>query len=202
MKRCMMMLLCALLGACAQVPKNGEAQPTHADGLTGRQQTKRMEQPQQTYSGEQRAEARTLPQRVDYLQQPQPDGAKSRPQPQQADSAEQPVQTDGVEVLVFHTKRRCPTCLAIERLTREVVETEFARQLADGSLTLRIVRIEAERVLAERYEVVWSSLLLVCHRQGAERVCNLTQSAFTTARAHPDRFRAKLQTEIANLLQP
>ena len=49
--------------------------------------------------------------------------------------------TDGVEVLSFHTKKRCPTCVAIEQLTREVIETEFAAQLADGSLALRVTDI-------------------------------------------------------------
>jgi hypothetical protein len=33
---------------------------------------------------------------------------------------------DCVEVLCFHGKQRCATCIAIERNTREVLEKEFA----------------------------------------------------------------------------
>ena len=101
-----------------------------------------------------------------------------------------------VEVLSFHTRRRCPTCRAIEQLTREVVSKTFARQVADSLLVLRVVEIEAEPELSERYRVAWSSLLL----QGRDTVVNLTRRAFDTARKRPEEFRATLRYEIENLL--
>ncbi|MCX4282543.1 nitrophenyl compound nitroreductase subunit ArsF family protein [Alistipes muris] len=108
--------------------------------------------------------------------------------------------TDGVEVLSFHAKKRCPTCVAIEQLTREVIETEFAAQLADGSLALRVTDITENEALANKYEIAWSSLL-VNHREGGkERVRNLTQFAFANARTNPDKFKAGLKTEIEKLL--
>lgn len=116
-------------------------------------------------------------------------------QPAAADS---PAQTPGrVEVLSFHGRQRCPTCRAIEQLTREVVEGEFAREVADGTVVLRVVEIEAEPALAERYRVVWSSLLL----QGRDTVVDLTRRAFDTARRRSDEFRATLRSEIENLLE-
>lgn len=101
-----------------------------------------------------------------------------------------------VEVLSFHTRRRCPTCRAIEQLTREVVSKTFARQVADSLLVLRVVEIEAEPELSERYRVAWSSLLL----QGRDTVVDLTRRAFDTARKRPEEFRATLRHEIENLL--
>ena len=101
-----------------------------------------------------------------------------------------------VEVLSFHTRRRCPTCRAIEQLTREVVSKTFARQVADSLLVLRVVEIEAEPELSERYRVAWSSLLL----QGRDTVVDLTRRAFDTARKRPEEFRATLRYEIENLL--
>ena len=101
-----------------------------------------------------------------------------------------------VEVLSFHTRRRCPTCRAIEQLTREVVSKTFARQVADSLLVLRVVEIDAEPELSERYRVAWSSLLL----QGRDTVVNLTRRAFDTARKRPEEFRATLRYEIENLL--
>lgn len=87
---------------------------------------------------------------------------------------ESAVQTDGVEVLSFHTKKRCPTCIAIERLAREVIEKDFAPQLADGKLVFRVVDISEDEALADEYEVTWSSLLVTRHTSGGESVNDLT----------------------------
>ena len=101
-------------------------------------------------------------------------------------------QPDGVEVLSFHTKKRCPTCRAIEQLTREVVEQEFADEVADGTLRLH--------ELAVRYEVAWSSLLLSHRHNGEEQVVDLTRFAFAHARTDADLFRRELKARIEQLL--
>ena len=108
--------------------------------------------------------------------------------------------SDGVEVLSFHAKKRCPTCIAIENLTREVVEADFAAQLADSSLVFRVVNISEEEALADKYEVTWSSLLVIRHRKGAERVTDLTESAFANARSNPEKFKAELRAAIRKQL--
>lgn len=108
---------------------------------------------------------------------------------------------DRVEVLSFHGRRRCPTCVAIERLTREVVDESFAREVADRRLELRVVEIDREPALAERYRVAWSSLLLHGRSRDADTVVNLTRFAFDNARKNPERFRATLRGEIEKLLR-
>lgn len=105
-----------------------------------------------------------------------------------------------VEVLSFHAKRRCATCLAIEQLTREVVASEFAGALADSSLLLRVVDISEEEALADRYEVAWSSLLLHGRLHGADTVIDLTRFAFDNARRNPEAFKRGLKAEIGKLL--
>ena len=35
---------------------------------------------------------------------------------------------DHVEVMYFHGKQRCATCMAIEKYAREVVEKDFANE--------------------------------------------------------------------------
>lgn len=115
-------------------------------------------------------------------------------------AAESAVQTDGVEVLSFHTKKRCPTCIAIERLAREVVEKEFATQLADGKLVFRVVDSSVDEALADKYEVTWSSLLVTRHKNGGESVNDLTKFAFAHARTNPEKFKAELKREIEKLL--
>lgn len=108
----------------------------------------------------------------------------------------EPLAAGEVEVLSFHAERRCATCLAIEQLTREVVGREFAAELADSTVRLRVVDIAREEALADHYEVAWSSLLL----RGADTVVDLTRFAFDNARRDPEAFKARLASEIDKLL--
>lgn len=107
---------------------------------------------------------------------------------------------DGVEIVLFHTERRCPTCIAMERLTREVADRYFARQLADGTLSIRSLSISENADMADRYEVSWSSLLLISRKDGAESVNDMTRFAFANARTAPERFEKGLKDEIEKML--
>lgn len=121
-------------------------------------------------------------------------------QPSGAQIAESAPMADGVEVLSFHTKQRCPTCIAIERLTREVVETDFAAQLADRRLVFRILDISENEALADKYEITWSSLLVNRSENGVSSVNDLTKFAFANARTNPEKFKAELKAEIGKQL--
>ena len=75
---------------------------------------------------------------------------------------EQQPPKDHVEVLYFHGKQRCITCAAIEKNTKETVETLFADELKDGSLVFKSIDIsqsENEEII-NKYEVTWSSLFI------------------------------------------
>ena len=109
-------------------------------------------------------------------------------------------QADRIEVLSFHGKQRCPTCIAIEKLTREVVESDYAAQVADSSLVFRVVDLTENEALADRYEVTWSSLLVNKWLNGKETVQDMTEFAFANARNNPETFKAGLKTEIEKLL--
>ena len=107
-------------------------------------------------------------------------------------------QSDGVEVLCFHGAQRCVTCTAIENGAKEVVDTYFAKQIEDGDISFRIIDITQPEnaALADKYEITWSSILLV-RRQTLN---DLTQFAFANARTNPDKFKAELKTAIEKLL--
>lgn len=108
---------------------------------------------------------------------------------------------DVVEVLYFHGAQRCATCMAIEKNTIEVVETRFAEQLNNEKLIFRTVDIDKEEEFAERYEVSWSSLILVDYdKSGKERATNLTEFAFGSARTAPDKFKQGLSARITEML--
>lgn len=107
---------------------------------------------------------------------------------------------DGVEVLYFHGKQRCATCMAIESNTTEVVKTQFADQVERGDVVFKIVNIEDDEALADKYQITWSSLVLVDYDCGVERAENITEFAFAKARTAPEEFKSELKTKIETLL--
>lgn len=107
---------------------------------------------------------------------------------------------DGVEVLYFHSKQRCATCLAIEKNAKEVIETEFAEALKKGKLVFKSLEIDENESLSDKYEITWSSLVLVDYDNGKESAENLTEFAFANARTAPDKFKAEIKSKIEKQL--
>ena len=114
-----------------------------------------------------------------------------------------PTRENGVEVLYFHGKPRCATCVAIERETKAVIDGQFADAAADGALEMRIIDITQpeNETIADKYEITWSSLVVVKYRDGKEQAENLTKFAFANARNNPGAFRSGLTEKLKNLLE-
>lgn len=115
----------------------------------------------------------------------------------------QNTENDRVEVVYFHGKQRCPTCMAIENRTREVIDSVFADELQNGTLIFRIVDIstpEGEQ-LADRYEVSWSSLFVNRWKDGEESRNNMTEFGFANVRNNPDTFKTGLGEKIWEALK-
>lgn len=108
---------------------------------------------------------------------------------------------DRTEVLYFHGKQRCATCMAIEQNTRAVVEEQFADELKNGTLVFRIIDISEpeNESIADKYEVTWSSLIVSRWQGGKESAENLTEYAFANARTAPETFREGLAAKIREL---
>lgn len=125
-------------------------------------------------------------------------GARSESKQISTDANEQ-----RVEVIYFHGKQRCLTCMAIEKLAREVVETQFASALANGELVFKVVDIstkEGERI-ADKYEVTWSSIFINKVDGKREKVNNLTDFAFSNARSNPEKFKQGVAEKINELIK-
>ena len=104
-----------------------------------------------------------------------------------------------VQVLYFHGKQRCATCLAIEEQTKALLDAEFQSQQQQGKVKYRVVDIstpEGEAV-ADRYEVAFSSLIL--DKDG--QTVDLTDMGFRYARSEPETFKANLKVQINKLLK-
>ena len=78
------------------------------------------------------------------------------------EQAQQLEQKDHVEVLYFHGKQRCATCMAIEKNAKEVVEVQFANELKNGTLVFRTIDISDPKneTIAEKYEVTSNRICL------------------------------------------
>lgn len=112
-------------------------------------------------------------------------------------------QEDGVEVLYFHGKQRCATCVAIERETKAVVDGQFADAVESGALDMRVIDITKpeNEAIADKYEITWSSLVVVKREGGEEQAENLTKFAFANARSKPEVFRSELAAKISEWLK-
>ena len=103
-------------------------------------------------------------------------GAKTTTQTSENETME-----NGVEVLYFHGKQRCVTCKAIERLTREVIEENFAKELKNGTIVFHVIDITQpeNEAIADEYEVAFSSLFLTKWINSVSIKTNMTDLAFS-----------------------
>ena len=118
------------------------------------------------------------------------------------DSANQE-QKDRVEVLYFHGKQRCLTCNAIEKLSKEVVDTLFTKELKEGRVIYKTIDISEKEneALADKYEVTWSSLFINKWKDGEETPVNMTEFAFTHATSSPAIFKEGVKKKIEEQLK-
>ncbi len=130
-------------------------------------------------------------------------GGNTRKKGSVADAQEEVAVSDGVEVLYFHGKQRCATCIAIEKGTQEVMEKDLADAVRKGEVKFRTIDISREEneAVAEKYEVTWSSLFVVKHKGGVETVENLTEFAFGNARKSPEVFKAGVVKTVREMLE-
>lgn len=123
---------------------------------------------------------------------------------QEASSGNQHATTqDRVEVLYFHGKQRCATCMAIESNTREAMEANFSEQMKKGNVVFRSIDIskKGNEKIAEKYQVTWSSLFIVKYKDGQESDENITKFAFGNARKSPDTFKSEIVKTVQNMLK-
>lgn len=126
--------------------------------------------------------------------------AQNKPAP----AAKQPTENSNiVEVLYFYGKQRCPTCRAIEANTKTTLDSAFAKELKNGTIVYRPIDFSepANEKIATKYEVTWSSLLLVKHNNGKEQVTDLTRFGFANARKAPANFKKGLTDALNRLLK-
>lgn len=117
--------------------------------------------------------------------------------------AQQPAKpgTARIDVIDFHTDHRCKTCLTIEGLTKEVLNSTFAPQMKSGAITFRLVNVDdkANAKVAEDFGAYGTALFLHVHKNGKAEKVDLTEWAFMKA-GDAAAFKAELTKRIQALL--
>lgn len=108
-------------------------------------------------------------------------------------------QETAVEIIYFHGKQRCMTCMAIEKDTKALVEGELAKQVKAGKVKFHVVDFSTEegKKIAAKYKVTFSSLFVVTPK-GAE---DLTRFAFANARSNAEAFRKELKDKVVKAIK-
>jgi hypothetical protein len=108
-----------------------------------------------------------------------------------------------LQIVYFHAKNRCPTCLSIEENTKKTLDTYFAAQLKDGTIKLQVLDVSEEKneKMVEKYEADGSGLFLTKVDGKKETTTDFTNFAFSYSRNQADKFIAGLKAEIEKNLK-
>ena len=122
---------------------------------------------------------------------------------QEQTQVKEEIQQDGIEVLYFHGKQRCKSCVSIELRTKEMLNTYFSQEMKKGKIIFKTIdfSLKENEPIADKYEIAWSSLLLIKHQNGDETVKNLTDFGFSYAYKNPETFIEGMKEEIDALLK-
>jgi hypothetical protein len=101
----------------------------------------------------------------------------------------------------FLTNVRCPSCLNIERLTAEIIQTEFAKELGSGLLEWRTINIDGDGNFhyVKDYKLYTKSVIISEEVRGEEvRWKNLPK--VWELLGNEEKFRKYLKEEIVSFM--
>ena len=105
---------------------------------------------------------------------------------------------DRIRAYYLHGTIRCVTCNAIEHTAKQLLDSEFAKDLADGRITWREVNFDREPALAKRYNVAASTLVLVKEINGKEVAFRRLDDVWTLAEK-PAALQAYIRQNLQEL---
>jgi hypothetical protein len=108
-----------------------------------------------------------------------------------------------LQVLYFHGKYRCATCISIEENTKKTLNTYFAAQMKAGKIKFQVIdgSDKKNEALVEKYEVEGSSLYLLRLDGKKETTTNFTNFAFKYSHTQAKKFISGLKAEIEKNLK-
>jgi len=126
-------------------------------------------------------------------------GSKPRP----ASEAREPAKKGSqLTVYYLHGSYRCPTCLSIEKQSKEVVEGEFKKEIGGGKVVYQSLNTEeaGNEHFVQDYSLMTKSLVLSFRKDGKEVKWKNLPDIWTTVHT-PDKFREYVMGEVKAMLK-
>lgn len=112
--------------------------------------------------------------------------------------------TPAVKVIAyyFHGAFRCPTCMNMEKYSREALEANFKEALASGRLEFKAVNVEdkGNEHFVNDYQLYTKSLVLSLVKEGREIKRKNLDKIWTLAR-HKEKFMEYVRREVAMFMK-
>jgi len=108
-----------------------------------------------------------------------------------------------LDIYYFHRTDRCATCMSIEENTKNALDTFFADEVKEGTISFKSINFEGEsdKEIIEKYEANGPSLFLTKVKKTKETTKNLTDFALENSRYNPEKFKIGLRDKINELLR-
>jgi hypothetical protein len=109
--------------------------------------------------------------------------------------AELPGSDASVQVYYFHGKQRCITCVTLQKVAEEAVKESFGTNKDVAFVEIDFSE-KANQALAEKYEIVFSSLVIA----SGDEYIDITDQSFALVMRNPDGLKALIAQETNSLL--
>ena len=108
-----------------------------------------------------------------------------------------------VEVYYFHPTERCPIDQSIEDNTRRLMQSDFAKNIKDGSIKFQVLNTDdkANAKLVAKFKMNVQALFLVKKENGKEIQTDLTEFSFSYGLSNPSKFKSTLKEDILQALK-
>jgi hypothetical protein len=103
-----------------------------------------------------------------------------------------------VEVLYFHRTNRCHTCLSIEKVTSDMLNKDYAREIKSGDILFTSIdyQVDSTNLHVKKYTIEGPTLLIVYHNKKKDSNIDLTDLAFENAVSNPSVLRKEIAERI------
>lgn len=93
--------------------------------------------------------------------------------------------------------------MALQKAAKELVNAEFAKELKSGRVKFREIYLSSKEgeKLGDKYEIAWSSLVVVRKQGKKEKSADLTDDGFRYAVKNKAKIQSILQRKINEYLK-
>ena len=106
---------------------------------------------------------------------------------------------EAVNVYYMHATFRCVTCNTIEKMTRQLLESKYKKQMQNGSIVFAEVDFQKNEPIARQFDVISSCVVVARTKDGRTTVFERLDKVWELL-DKPDEFNAYISSAIDKLL--